>query len=52
MHVDVDAADDRQAVDWAKKLGDLLKNPFVKMSIEGEGVRLSGQPQVYQPKPQ
>jgi len=50
LSVDVNANNDRQAADWAKKLGDLLKNPLVTMSIEGEGIRVDGQPQVYQPQ--
>jgi hypothetical protein len=53
MHVEVDARDDRQAFDWATKLGALLKNPMVRMAIEGEGIRLTGgdgRPVVYQPE--
>jgi len=49
VHVDVDARDDQQAMEWAKKLGELLQNPLVRASIEAEGIRLVGQ-QVYQPQ--
>jgi hypothetical protein len=49
VHVDVDARDDRQAVDWAAKLHELLQNPLVRAAIEAEGIRVTGQ-QVYQPQ--
>ena len=49
VHVDVEARDDRQAVDWAKKLDELLRNPLVRAAIEAEGIRVAGQ-QVYQPQ--
>lgn len=49
MHVDVAARDDRQAVEWAKKLDELLKNPMVRMTLEGEGIVVQGQ-LVYQPQ--
>jgi hypothetical protein len=48
--VDVDARDDHQAVDQASKLGELLKNPMVKMAIEGEGIKTVGTPQVHMPQ--
>lgn len=48
--VDVEARDDHQAVDQANKLGDLLKNPMVKMAIESEGIRTVGQPVVHMPQ--
>lgn len=50
MHVEVDARDDSQALEWANKLGELLKNPLVRMSIEGEGIRVTGETQVYTPQ--
>jgi hypothetical protein len=50
MHVEIDARDDHQAVDHANKLGELLKNPLVKMAIDGEGIRMIGPPQVYMPQ--
>lgn len=42
MSVDVDEAGDTQAHQTALKLRGLLKQPFVRMAIEGEGIRLSG----------
>jgi uncharacterized protein YajQ (UPF0234 family) len=54
MHLDVVAKDGREAVDVAKKLGELLKNPMVRMAIQGENIRLAsgdGQPVVYEPQP-
>jgi hypothetical protein len=50
MQVSVDARDERQAVDWAKKLEGLLKNPMAKMAIDGEGIRMIGEPMALQPK--
>jgi hypothetical protein len=53
MHVEVDARDDREAFEVASKLGELLKNPMVRMAIQAEGIRLSGgdgRPVVYQPQ--
>ena len=52
MKVSVDARDARQAVDWAKKFENLLKNPMAKMAIEGEGIKMVGEPQAMQPKPE
>ena len=52
MKVAVDARDDRQAVDWAKKLEKLLKNPVAKMMVEDEGIRMVGEPVALQPKPE
>lgn len=50
MHVEVDAPDDSQACELAKKLQELLKNPMVRFAIQGEGIRLvGGDPVVYQP---
>lgn len=53
MSVAIDARSDQEAVAHAKKLEELLKNPLVKMAIEGEGIRLTGgdgRPVVYNPK--
>ena len=50
MQVRVDAKDEDQAVDWAKKLSTLLKNPMAKMAIEGEGIRMVGDPVALQPQ--
>jgi len=52
MKVAVDARDDRQAVDWAKKLEKLLKNPMATMAIEAEGIKMLGEPVALQPKPE
>lgn len=48
--VDVEAPDDHKAVDQANKLGGLLKNPMVRMAIEGEGIRTVGTPVVHMPQ--
>lgn len=50
LHVEVNARDDHQAVDLAHKLGELLKNPMVKMALEGEGIRPVSDPVVYMPQ--
>jgi hypothetical protein len=50
LRVDVIARDDGEAYVHANKLGELLKNPMVKMAIEGEGIRIIGQPQVHMPQ--
>jgi hypothetical protein len=50
MQVTVDARDREQAVDWALKLEKLLKNPMAKMVIEGEGIRVVGEPVALQPR--
>ena len=53
MSMEVDARDERQAYEYAKKLRELLKSPLVKMAVEGEGIRLAqgnGQPIVHQPQ--
>jgi hypothetical protein len=52
MKVSVNARDQRQAVDWAKKFEALLKNPMAKLAIEGEGIRMIGEPEALQPKPE
>lgn len=46
----IEARDEREAVEAAKKLGDMLKNPLVKMSLESDGIRPAGQAIVYQPQ--
>lgn len=48
VHIDVASRDDREAAEWAVKLDELLKNPFVRATIEAEGVRMVDL-QVYQP---
>ena len=53
MSMAVEARDDRQAHEYATKLAELLKSPLVKMSVEGEGIRLAGgdgRPIVHQPE--
>lgn len=55
VHFIVEARDDRDAAEVAKKLDRLLKTPLVRMAIEGEGVKLAhgdGRPVVYAPKPE
>jgi len=49
LHVDVNARTDQEAVEWAKKLEALLKDPFVRTTIQGQGIQLTGQPVVYAP---
>jgi hypothetical protein len=52
MSIEIEAPNDRQAYDHATKLTELLKSPFVRMAVEREGIRLSGdgKPVVYQPQ--
>ena len=52
MSMAVEASNDRQALEQAKKLAELLKGPLVKMAVESEGIRLSGdgRPVVHQPQ--
>ena len=52
MQVSVEARDQQQAVDWAKKFEKLLKNPMATMAIESEGIRMVGEPMALQPKPE
>lgn len=49
----IEAPSQEQAVDQAVKLGELLRNPMVKMAAIGEGVRLveDGRPIVHTPQP-
>ena len=52
MSMAVEAKDDRQAHEYALKLAELLKSPLVRMAVEGEKIRLSGdgRPVVHQPQ--
>jgi hypothetical protein len=52
MSMAIEAGSDRQAHEQAKKLQELLKGPLVKMAVESEGIRLSGdgRPIVHQPQ--
>jgi hypothetical protein len=52
MSIEVEARDDRQAYEYAVKLAGLLKSPLVRMAVEGEDIRLSGDghPIVHQPQ--
>ena len=52
MQVSVDARDQSQAVDWAKKFEKLLKNPMAKTAIVAEGIKMIGEPVALQPKPE
>jgi len=52
VHFVIEARDDREASEVAKKLDKLLKTPLVRMAIQGEGVQLAygdGRPVVYAP---
>lgn len=52
MSVDVDARDGQEAHQWALKLEELLRQPFVRMTLEGDGIRLAngGHVIVYTPQ--
>jgi hypothetical protein len=53
MSIEVEAYDDRQAHEYALKLVELLKSPLVRMTVEDDGIRLSGgdgRPIVHQPQ--
>jgi len=52
MSVAVEAQNDREAIENAKKLAGLLRSPLVKMAVEAEGIRLcgDGRPVVHQPQ--
>lgn len=52
MSMAVNAADERQANEYALKLAGLLKSPMVRMAVQAEGVRLygDGQATVHQPQ--
>jgi hypothetical protein len=52
MHFVIEARDDRDAAEVAKKLDKLLKTPLVRIAIQGEDVQLAhgdGRPVVYAP---
>lgn len=42
MSIEIEARTDREAREDALKLKELLKSPFVRMAVEGQGIRLSG----------
>jgi hypothetical protein len=52
MSIEVNARDDHEADEHAKKLSKLLKNPLLRMQLESEGIRLVGDdgPIVHQPQ--
>lgn len=53
VHFIIEARDDREAAEVAKKLDKLLKGPIARMAITGEGIQLAhgdGRPVVYAPK--
>jgi hypothetical protein len=55
MSVEVEAAHDRQAYEYALKLLELLSSPMVQMAVTAEGIRLSnggGAPIVHHPLPE
>jgi hypothetical protein len=52
MHVVIEARGDHEALQVAKKLEKLLKEPMVRMAIRDEGIQLAyddGRPVVYSP---
>lgn len=53
MSIAVDARSDREAHEYAVKLAKLLESPLVRMAVEAESIRLSGNdgsPVVHQPR--
>ena len=52
MSIEMEARGDYEALENAKKLKELLKSPLVRMSVEGQGIRLSGDgsPVVHRPQ--
>ena len=52
MSMEVEARDGRQAHEFALKLKELLKSPMVRMAVEADGIRLSGdgKPIVHEPR--
>ena len=52
MSMVVEARDDREAHEYATKLAELLRTPLVRMAVDGEGIKLSGdgRPVVHQPQ--
>lgn len=53
MEMTIEARTPQEATEHAVKLKELVKSPFVRLAIEGEGVRLvgDGQPVVFTPQP-
>lgn len=49
MHMDIEAKDENEALVSAKKLGELLKNPVVRISLESDGIRPVTEAVVYRP---
>lgn len=52
MSIEVEARDDREALEYAMKFSELLKSPLVKMAVQSEGIRLAngdGRVVVHQP---
>lgn len=50
MSVAIDATSDVEANDHAERLLKLLREPFVKMAVEGKGIRLVAEPVVHRPQ--
>jgi hypothetical protein len=50
LHFDIEARDDAEAVEHAKKIGDTVKNPLVRMSLESDGIKPIGQAVIYAPQ--
>lgn len=49
LHFDIRCRDDAEAIEHAKKIGDTVKNPLVKMSLESDGIKPVGQAVIYAP---
>jgi hypothetical protein len=50
LHFDIEARDDAEATDHAKKIGATVRNPLVRMSLESDGIRPIGDAVVYAPQ--
>lgn len=52
MSIEIEARDDRQAVEQTLKLKKMLEGPLVRMGVKTEGIQLSGDgsPVVHQPQ--
>lgn len=52
LSIEVNAANDREAVANAVKMRELLKSPLVRMAVEGDGIKLAGDgnPVVHHPQ--
>lgn len=52
LSLEVDARDDREALEYAKKLEGLLKTPLARATVRSAGIQLfdEGQPIVYHPQ--